>query len=250
MKLLIFTGKNRFSNNVDVSFSCLSFLINLKNDDDIHICVTDKNINLIRFLKKKKIKTITYNNLNKFIKNIDKFEYDWLINLWGHKVFSLNFLNKFKNNLNLHPSYLPYGKGKDPIIWSIINNFQAGTTIHKMTEELDSGAIYVRKKIKKNNFITGKELYISTLKETKDIFCHNWIKIRNKVIRPTIKNTFSKINKRKDLKNLSLIDLDNKKNDIILKFIKQVLSFDFSPNYNLAIKYNNKIYKVKVKIND
>ena len=119
-----------------------------------------------------------------------------------------------------------------------------------MTEELDSGAIYVRKKIKKNNFITGKELYISTLKETKDIFCHNWIKIRNKVIRPRIKNTFSKINKRKDLKNLSLIDLDNNKNDKILKFIKQVLSFDFSPNYNLAIKYKNKIYKVKVKINE
>jgi len=250
MKLLIFAGKNRFSNNVDVSLSCLKFLINLKNDDDIHICVTDRNIKLINFLKKKKIKTITCNNISKFIKNINKYEYDWLINLWGHKVFSLDFLCKFKNNLNLHPSYLPYGKGKDPIIWSIINNFQAGTTIHKMTKKLDSGGIYVRKKIKKNNFITGKNLYISTLYETKNIFCDNWIKIRNKIIRPRIKNNSSKINKRKDLKNLSLIDLDNNKNNLILKFINQALSFDFSPNYNLSIKYNNKIFKIKVDINE
>ena len=32
-------------------------------------------------------------------------------------------LKKFKNNLNLHPSFLPYAKGKDPYVWTIQKNF-------------------------------------------------------------------------------------------------------------------------------
>ena len=41
--------------------------------------------------------------------------------------------------MNLHPSYLPYNRGKDPYVWSILNEKPFGTTIHEMNEKIDDG---------------------------------------------------------------------------------------------------------------
>ena len=65
--------------------------------------------------------------------------YDWLLNIWSPLIYKIKILKKIKKNLNLHPSYLPFAKGKDPYVWTVQNEVPVGVTIHEMTEKLDSG---------------------------------------------------------------------------------------------------------------
>tara|TARA_B100001063_G_C16674660_1_gene508373 strand:+ start:313 stop:837 length:525 start_codon:yes stop_codon:yes gene_type:complete len=65
-----------------------------------------------------------------------------------HKKIKLNNLS-FKKAINIHPSYLPHFKGKDPIR-NVIQNKSSftGVTAFHMTEILDNGKIIIQEKIK------------------------------------------------------------------------------------------------------
>lgn len=48
------------------------------------------------------------------------------------------------NIVNLHTSYLPWNKGSDPNMWSLIENTPRGVTLHYINEMLDQGDIIVQ----------------------------------------------------------------------------------------------------------
>ena len=125
-----------------VALTILKFLINKnKNKDEYVVVILDKNKKIISFLKSKKINFVT-NNYNNFFENIEKNQFDWLLNIWGPKIYKESFLKKFKNNLNLHPSYLPYARGKDPYFWSVYYQYPIGVSIHEMDSKIDHGKIF------------------------------------------------------------------------------------------------------------
>ena len=65
-----------------------------------------------------------------------------------HKKIKLNNLS-FKKAINIHPSYLPHFKGRDPINDAIQNKSSfTGVTAFHMTEILDDGEIIFQEKIK------------------------------------------------------------------------------------------------------
>jgi len=65
-----------------------------------------------------------------------------------HKKIKLNNLS-FKKAINIHPSYLPDFKGRDPISDVIQNKSSfTGVTAFHMTEILDDGEIIIQEKIK------------------------------------------------------------------------------------------------------
>lgn len=49
------------------------------------------------------------------------------------------------NAVNLHNSYLPWNRGKDPNLWSILDNTPRGVTLHYMEAGLDKGAIITQR---------------------------------------------------------------------------------------------------------
>lgn len=49
--------------------------------------------------------------------------------------------------INLHISYLPYNRGADPNLWSILDDTPAGVTIHHMDEGVDTGDIIARRRV-------------------------------------------------------------------------------------------------------
>ncbi len=56
--------------------------------------------------------------------------------------------NKFKLALNIHPSYLPHLKGKDPIKEALLKNKKyIGVSIHYLTNKFDDGDVIKQKKI-------------------------------------------------------------------------------------------------------
>lgn len=49
------------------------------------------------------------------------------------------------NVVNLHNSYLPWNRGADPNIWSLIDRTPRGVTLHYVDERLDKGNIIAQK---------------------------------------------------------------------------------------------------------
>ena len=66
------------------------------------------------------------------------------------KILSKNFIKKFNGKIiNIHPSLLPKYKGLNTHFKAINNKDKfSGCTVHFVTENLDSGAIILQKKIK------------------------------------------------------------------------------------------------------
>ena len=90
----------------------------------------DVEKNLLKFLKKKKIK---------------------LICLAGFmKILSKNFIEKFDGKIiNIHPSLLPKYKGLNTHKRALDNKDNyAGCTVHYVTSKLDSGKTILKKKVK------------------------------------------------------------------------------------------------------
>ncbi len=66
---------------------------------------------------------------------------------YPHKIPDIKSENAYA--VNIHPTYLPQGRGLMPIPEIIINNIEtaAGFTAHKMTQEFDAGDILLQQKI-------------------------------------------------------------------------------------------------------
>lgn len=128
--------------------------------------------------------------------------------LWWPTILDEKIINKFKTGIvNFHPSYLPFGRGKDPYFWSIVNDEPFGISCHFIDKTIDSGGLIVQQRIAKDWTDTGESLRDKAIKELK-LVIKDWI---NKVIQSDY--TLEKIedlsvNYRKDMLNRSVVELD------------------------------------------
>ena len=79
--------------------------------------------------------------------------------LFGH-IIPNDVIRLFESRIiNLHPSFLPFGKGSDPIPWGILSDNKQGATIHTVTKELDSGLILSQEEIEANIGMNAGHVY-------------------------------------------------------------------------------------------
>ena len=57
------------------------------------------------------------------------------------KILPADELEGYEAAYNLHPGYLPWGRGHFPLVWAIWLGEPAGATVHRMTARVDSGPI-------------------------------------------------------------------------------------------------------------
>lgn len=88
-------------------------------------------------------------------------------------------LDSFERAINAHWSLLPYGRGENPNVWSIIDDHPAGVTIHEMLPEVDSGPIIAQREVPVNPDDTGRDLYERLIDEQVDLFASTWPSIRH-----------------------------------------------------------------------
>ena len=61
--------------------------------------------------------------------------------------------------VNLHKSYLPYNRGANPNVWSILEGAPAGVSIHYMTSDVDGGPIIDRRRVTVEPDDDARDLY-------------------------------------------------------------------------------------------
>lgn len=136
----------------------------------------------------------------------------------------LNVLDR--NVVNLHNSYLPWNRGADPNIWSILENTPRGVTLHYVDEKLDHGDIIAQQLVGKySNEDTLKTTYDELDRAAKQLFknAFAYYDFWNAMRKETLSSgTFHKLSDTTKIKEKSL-DYETKIEDFIKIFTRPAM---------------------------
>lgn len=86
------------------------------------------------------------------------------------KLLKPEVITRYKKVYNLHPAYLPWGRGFYPIFWALWEGTPAGATLHEIDAGIDSGAIVDQVEVAHFEHDTGGELYERVRMAEKELF--------------------------------------------------------------------------------
>ena len=236
-KIVLFYGREIGKKILDI----------LRKDKNLEIiyCIKvkcKKGPNKISFDKNQKQKS--WNNIYKKLKKSDNFT---IITAWWGFIIPSKILNlSNKETINLHPSFLPFGKGKYSNIWAILNNEPYGSTLSSLGNGIDNGKIYVQKKINYDLSHTAENLYDNSLKNLIDLFKKNYKRILSgKIKLKKIRNKGSYYSSKKII-NIRKLYLGKKY--YLSDLIKRINACTFSGYPKAYFKKNKKKYTLELKV--
>lgn len=173
--------------------------------------------------------------------------YDWLLNLWGGHILKNPVLSRAKRTLNIHPSLLPYGRGRDCVVWGVRYGHPAGASLHAITEGVDEGPLWVQEREDYVFPIRGADLYDRVVKRCGEMFIRHWPSLRERVEPPqdqgaAVHPTF----RRKDLFADQLIDTDA--DPAARDLVHRLLAHDFAPGYTAQVRIDGRLYQATLAL--
>jgi len=171
---------------------------------------------------------------------------DLLLSVNFGYIFKHNFLECFKEKINLHTSYLPYNRGAHPNVWPIIDGTPAGVTLHTMDAEIDKGKIIFQEEVKVEETDTGKSLYERLEEYSMVVLRKGLFGYYHNEIVPFIPKEAGTYHSHQDFVDLFEVDLNEmvKTED----FIKKLRALSFPPFKNAFYRVNDNIIKIDLKI--
>lgn len=221
---------------------------------DIKAIVISRSDKLIKNYLKKKIprsKILIWSKEVNFEKKLSSLNVDKFFLLWWPYILKKKILKiPKKGTINIHPSFLPYFKGKDPNFWSILKKGPYGVSIHEANVKVDSGKILFQKELFKINYTVDAEaLYKIQCFEIVKLFKNKYKQLRldnHKKFKMANKKT--KINKRKDMLKESKINLNKMyKAEYLINLLR---AKNFPPNNGVTFKKHGKTYSINIKIKE
>jgi len=87
---------------------------------------------------------------------IRRQQFDLVVSYTYSKIIKAEVISILKGNIvNLHTSYLPFNRGVDPNMWSLIDGTPRGVTLHYIDEKLDSGFVIAQTLTEEIDFNTA-----------------------------------------------------------------------------------------------
>jgi len=93
------------------------------------------------------------------------------------RILSDELLARYEGAWNLHPGFLPWGRGHFPLVCAIANSEPAGATLHEMTTQLDGGPIVDQTEVVVGPDDTGGSLHSRIREVERDLFRIWWPRI-------------------------------------------------------------------------
>ncbi|WP_226888968.1 dTDP-4-amino-4,6-dideoxyglucose formyltransferase [Pectobacterium aquaticum] len=198
-RLLVISDNKELSLFLKSELDQVSFEHPLKVD----FCYTSFNLNPQQMIQigAKKINVKDEKTISRIIENYDL-------------VFSLHCKQIFPNRLvenvccvNFHPGLNPYNRGWYPQVFSIINGFPVGATIHLMDTEVDHGEIIVQKEVEINISDTSLDVYRRIISVEKALIHENIFNIIEGLFKTTKPEQVGNYNGIKEYKELCELNL-------------------------------------------
>ena len=79
--------------------------------------------------------------------------------------------------INFHNSYLPYGRGVFPVVWSFLEGAPNGVSIHFIDQGIDTGDIIAQRKVQFSDHETLRIFHNRLMTELEKLFFDNWQRI-------------------------------------------------------------------------
>jgi len=149
--------------------------------------------------------------------------------------------------LNLHPAYLPYNRGANPNVWSIVDETPAGVTLHYMDPSIDTGGIIARRRVATSFEDTGRDLYRRLEDAQVELFRDIWPEVvagtQSVIEQDQDKGTYHHTSELEDL-----CQLDPEENVGVKEFLDRLRALTFPPYDNAEIEIDGTTYYIEVDI--
>lgn len=200
--------------------------------------------------KIKKNKSIIVSNKKKFNSFMTKTNkiYDFIILIYWPWLIKKNNFDNFKNSINFHPSFLPYGRGWYPYIHAHFKKFTKGITLHKINDQADTGDIWCQKKIILRDFLRADQIYKILEEEFFELFKRNFMKIINNKIKPRKQKQKLKFLKKKSIEKYNKLSLKKKYN--LHDLLNHILIRTNNNKSYIFFNYKGKKKFLNIKLND
>jgi methionyl-tRNA formyltransferase len=90
------------------------------------------------------------------------------------RVLKPPLIAKYRKIYNLHPGYLPWGRGFYPVFWALWEGTPAGATLHEISEGVDEGAVVAQERVEFDERDTGGSLHGRVREAEKRLFLEYW----------------------------------------------------------------------------
>lgn len=185
-------------------------------------------------------------NPSAVIEIISNSHIDSLITVYWPYILPEIVFENLEITVNFHPALLPANRGWYPHVHNILNGTAAGVTLHELSREADTGAIWAQKEVEVFSWDTAGDLHARLQQEIIKLFEAVWPKIRAKEVIPTVQNeNLATYNSKKALDNIDLIDLNETIS--VGNFINFLRARTFGPN-GYAYFFDSNGNKVHIKI--
>lgn len=92
-------------------------------------------------------------------------------------IFSAAFLARYRKMYNLHPGYLPWGRGFYPVFWALWEHEPAGATLHEIDAGVDTGPVVAQIRVEYTDSDTGVSLHRRVREAEERLFQEYWPRI-------------------------------------------------------------------------
>lgn len=148
--------------------------------------------------------------------------------------------------VNLHKSYLPYNRGANPNVWSIIEDAPAGVSIHYMTPDVDGGPLIDQRAVPVRPDDDGRTLYERLEQEQFEQFVEVWPAIRDGTANTTAQSGEGSHHYKQEFVDLWEV---NKEAEVTVgKFIDRLRALTFPPYYNAYFEEGGEKYYLELHI--
>lgn len=100
---------------------------------------------------------------------------DWIVSNGYAPIIKEPVIGAYHRRIiNLHPAYLPHGRGIYPNLWGLVEGRQTGVSIHFIDAGIDTGEVIARTPISPQEGDTLQSFYDLLLQRTEQLFLDLW----------------------------------------------------------------------------
>jgi methionyl-tRNA formyltransferase len=111
--------------------------------------------------------------------------------------------------LNLHPSYLPHNRGKNPNFWCLVDGTPCGVSLHYADPGVDRGDVLAQEQIEVSWEDTGETIYLKSRDLMVDLFVRRFDDVlTGRLPRQPQREGAGSVHRSGQMEEASCIDLD------------------------------------------
>jgi len=243
-----------FFGNGDVGVDTLSFLFDSKEKVSVVILHKEENSRnyneLSNLAEENGVQVLHESDLQdtSCLKLLESMQLTFGVSAFFNYIIRPEVIDVFQYGIiNLHTSYLPWNRGSNPNVWSIVNDDPVGVSIHFIDAGIDTGPIIAQELVSVPIHFTAKTLYYKLQECVVQLFKEHWssIKSGNYSLVQQLDLTGS-VNYRKDLEQLKLLDLNEKMT--VKELLNTLRACMFPPFPPASFEVDDNRYDVEINI--